>query len=210
MSEKLFYLKSRHGNCGSNVMFHNKNGSGYGTNVNDLETYTKEKAQKEYDWDEGQVPLLKSLVDALTVSHVDMQYLDRDKNGIDLDGKYVVQLETVYDGNDIAFVSDQGYTFDLNKATVFKKELSNNKRNPIVWSLSYLKTIERKTFQQHNVTRAMTRGAGIKKNHKKKRPTSGKTRWNCPICGRISWQYDPYNFEGCNDSSCEGWRYSEA
>lgn len=202
-----FYLVSRHGNCGSNVMFHNKDERGYGTNVNNLEVYTLEQAQEKHDWDRGSLPLLKSAVDALCVIHVDMQYLERDQNGLDPNNEYVVQEAGIYDGNDIAFVSEQGQTFDLNKATVHNlpETLTHSGLSPVVWSKQYLETLARKTFQAGNIDqKAMITDAGIKLNKpKRQRPTTGKTRMNCPCCGRINWQYDPYTFQDCSNVMCD-------
>ena len=53
----------------------------------------------------------------------------------------------------------------------------------------------------------MILGAGIIGVRKKTpRTATGKTRWNCPECGRISWQHNPYDFAGCSDFSCSAWR----
>jgi len=46
----------------------------------------------------------------------------------------------------------------------------------------------------------------LKEQNRRKKSRSGKVRWNCPHCGKITWQYSPYDFEGCSDYNCEGWR----
>jgi len=43
---KEYFLTSRHGNCGSTVLFHNKDEHGYGSNLNELEKYTELEAKK--------------------------------------------------------------------------------------------------------------------------------------------------------------------
>ena len=99
MSE-LFYKTCRHGNCGSNVMFHNKDGHGYGTDLKNLETYDLETAQKQQDYQDGSWLLSKVEVDKLAVKHVDMQYLNGEKGKpLNLDSLVVVQVDGVYDGN---------------------------------------------------------------------------------------------------------------
>ena len=205
-NDKVFYLTSRHGNCGSNVMFHNKNGSGYGTDLDNLELFTIEDAQIESDHDIKSLPLLKSEVDKLAVMHVDMQHLDKIENEKHCLNKFILVVSGKYDGNDIAFATPFGYTFDLCLASSVSlkqaKELALS--NHEIWSLDYLTTIARRTFQAENInTRKMITGAGIKyKKPRKPRPTTGKTRWNCPGCGKIHWQFNPYNFDGCNDIHC--------
>jgi len=97
----MFYLKSRHGNTGYNVMFHNKNGAGYGTNLDNLHVFSKEEAQRELNHDIDSLPLLKSEVDKLAIRAVDMQYLYVDKALISEDDLYVIQVTGKYNGNDI-------------------------------------------------------------------------------------------------------------
>ena len=122
---KLFYKTCRHGNCGSNVTFHNKDECGYGTNLKNLETYTLEQAQKQMDYQDGSLLLLKSEVDKFAVKHVDMQCLDSTKGTpANLDDECVVVVNGVYDGNDIQFNSDDGVTFDLSKAKVISLQLA--------------------------------------------------------------------------------------
>jgi len=210
--EKLFYLTSRHGNCGDNVMFHNKNGAGYGTDLDGLRLYTIEKAQEELNHDIRSLPLLKSAVDAVSITAVDCQYIDNKLTVHDQNDEYVVQIKQLWNGNDIAFAVMGGHTFDYGKASVLSlddaQSISGADTN--IWAKSYLDKICRRTFQEQNInTRKMITCPGIKyKKPRKPRPTSGKERWNCPSCGRISWQYNPYDFEGCNDYSCKEWRFN--
>lgn len=213
--EKLFYLTSRHGNCGENVMFHNKNGSGYGTNLDNLHVFTREEAQKELGHDIKSLPLLKSEVDKLSIKAIDHQYLKRSLNSIDPNDQYIIQVSGFYNGNDIRFAPESDSTIDINfnysLAKVFnlKDALSCSDLRGVIWSKSYLDGLQRRTFQEGNIsTRKMITGAGIKyKKPRKKKPSSGKTMWNCPSCGKISWQYNPYDFDGCSDYTCTEWEH---
>ncbi|MBZ3802444.1 hypothetical protein K9O81_18920 [Leclercia adecarboxylata] len=72
---------------------------------------------------------------------------------------------------------------------------------------------KRLTFSIQHINRhTMIQGAGLrvpdwlKKMRRRQKARSGKTRWNCPCCGKTSWQFNPYDFEGCRNFSCEGWR----
>lgn len=207
MSEQLFYLVSRHGGVGTNVMFHNLNGAGYGTNLNDLHVFTLEEAQKQLVHNIRSLPLLKSQVDALAIKAVDHQYLDESKCGLDIKDNYVIQITGCWNGNDIAFAVMGGKTYDYSKAAIFSiaDAKAVSRANTIIWPKSYLDSICRSTFQEDNINiRKMVTGAGIKyKKPRKPRMTSGKSRGNCPVCGQITWDFNPYENAYCNSHDKE-------
>ncbi len=202
MSE-LFYKTCRHGNCGNNVTFHNKDECGYGTNLKNLQVYTLERAQKEMDYQDGSLLLLKSEVDKFAVKHVDMQYLDSTKGTpVNLDDQCVVVVNGVYDGNDIQFNSDDGVTFDLSKAKVVSLQLALAFMNQYksIWLKSYLESISRDTFQTHNINkRKMITDGGIRYRTPRRSRSTGKTRGNCPTCGKLTWDCNPYENAYCKD-----------
>ncbi len=201
----LFYKTCRHGNCGSNVVFHNVDECGYGTDLNKLETYDLETAQKEQDRNDGSWLLSKLEVDALAIKHVDMQYLDATKGSPqEMDEKCVVQICGEYDGNDILFCGELGATYDLSKAKVVSYQFamgcagSNHK----IWLKSYLESISRNTFQSHKIDkRKMMTKYGLRYRTPRLRLHSGKTRGNCPCCGKITWSMNPYEADYC-DINC--------
>lgn len=204
MSDKLFYLRSRHGDTGSNVMFHRINGCGYGTNLDELHVFTIEEAQKELGHDIGSLPLLKSEVDKLSIRAVDCQNLDSEKHAFFKDAKYVIQVTGDRNGNDIYFKCEDGRTYNYDEADEYSYteavELSASKSKYVAWNKDYLDLIARRTFQSHNInTRKMITGPGIKyKKPRKKRETTGKVRHNCPTCGKIVWDYNPYEAPYCS------------
>lgn len=199
----LFYKTCRHGNCGSNVAFHNKDECGYGTNLKNLETYTLDQAQKQMDYQDGSLLLLKSEVDKLAVKHVDMQYLDSTKGTpASLDDECVVVVNGVYDGNDIQFNSDDGVTFDLSKAKVISLRLALAFMNQYksIWLKSYLESISRDTFQSYNINkRKMITGGGVRYRTPRQSKATGKTRGNCPTCGKLTWDWDPHENAHCKE-----------
>lgn len=222
----MFYLRCRHGDTGKNVMFHNKDGCGYGTNLDKLHLFTLEEAQKELNHDIKSLPLLASTVDSMAIRSVDMQVIDADKdvilqsvdNILNTANKYVVQIDGHWNGNDIYFkcdggegCADQTYDFDKAKQYDFVDAFNIQRDNysAVMWSIPYLETKARRTFQSHNInTRKMVTGPGIKyKKPPKPRPTTGKTRYNCNACGKMMWEYDPYMEEGYCSRFCEplGW-----
>jgi len=74
MSDLLFYMQDSRGLCGSNVMFWGAKG-GYTTNLDQLQIYTLEEAQKQHNSRATDVPLLKSLVDESSIVGIDSQVL---------------------------------------------------------------------------------------------------------------------------------------
>jgi hypothetical protein len=182
-------------------MFHNKDELGYGTDLKKLETYTKEQAQKFMDYQDGSLMLLKAEVDKLSVKHVDMQYLDSDKGKpSELDELCVVQIDNKYDGNDIQFFAELGVTFDLSKARVvsYKFALSFLNKNTTIWRVSYLESISRDTFQAGLINkRKMITAGGVRYRTPRTENVSGKARGNCPVCGKLTWDFNPYENAFC-------------
>ena len=206
--DNKFFVRSRHGDFCSSVSFHNKNGAGYGTDLNNLELFTLEDAQKQLDWNVDSLPLLASEVMKLAVDRVDMQYLDDVKGQPENDDDVcVVQIIGPYDGNDIKFKDEAFGTYNLKDAVAitFGASKGLDKSSHKVWLQSYLETISRPTFQSENINlRTMVRGAGIKyKKPRKLKPTTGKTRGNCPVCGKITWDFNPYENALCGKWGCE-------
>jgi len=202
MSE-LFYMRDSRSNTGNNVMFWNIGGAGYGTNLDGLEVYTREEAQRRHNSRNSDVPLLKSLVDEVSISAVDCQVLP-ESGGIDSGGEYVVQRKGHWNGNDIRFVGRFGETYEYGKAGIYTKketeEHFSDQESFLVFSKAALDNVARRTFQVGNIDlKAMIKKPGIRLvKPKRQRPTSGKTRHNCPSCGKIVWDFNPYDAPYCS------------
>ena len=213
MSNRFYMLCSRE-TVGSNASFHCHNGNGYSSNIDRAHVYTLEEAQKS--WDLGREidqPVCADSVDALAVWHVDCQYIPTEnvtKPGCDA---YVAYKKDSWNGNDVYWLQSGGLpTDDFSKAFVF---VSANTEEPgVIWlPFAMADAVKRRTFNIHELNhRSMVQGAGLvmpdwlKKYNRRQKSRSGKVRWNCPYCGKISWQYNPYDFDGCRNYSCEGWR----
>lgn len=184
-------------------MFHNKDECGYGTDLKNLETYTLEQAQIDMNRQDGSLLLLKSEVDKFAIKHVDMQYLDDEKGKpLNLDSIVVVQVDGVYDGNDIQFYAEFGFTFDLSKAKslTYQDALDYPVDHSTIWSKSYMESISRDTFQVGNINkRKMITAGGVKYRTPRKSTASGRSRGNCPVCGQITWDYNPYENAYCKN-----------
>lgn len=213
-----FYLTSRHGNCGGTTMFYNKNGKGYGTNLNNAELFTLEKAQQYHDLDREALPLLKPLVDKAASLHVDCQVIDgKDVKGQSFPDEWVVQKNGHWSGNDILFASTDGFSYDYRKAKVFSLheavEFGHGENGDFTfWPRSYLDTKARRALAVSDINVSkMIKKAGVKYHPPKRvRPTTGKTRSNCPECGKITWGYDPHVEHYCPDHESLGQAYMRA
>lgn len=206
-----FYLACLRETVGTNMSFWCHDGHGYSTNIDKANTYTLEEAQSA--WNRGRsidLPVDADVVDAHAVYHVDHQHVPGKTIMETGCNQYVGFVKGQWDGNDLYFLSDVGTsTTDFRKAASF----SQPKPYPeeIIWLPFHIAdAAKRRTFNIHLLNRrTMIQGAGLRmpdwlKKEKRRKP-SGKTRWNCPHCGRISWQDHPYHFDGCLNMFCEGW-----
>lgn len=209
--ENEFYLRDMRSDIGSTCSFWNKGGAGYGSDLRNAKVFTFEEAQRYADEGRHFIPLSKSKVDAASTQRVDMQYL---KLNCDFSQGVVINRHTSsYDGNDIYFCDgDGGYTANYNLAKIYTPDQVQDLEDQCgaILSKAFLDTICRPTIQAENVNkRKMITSSGIKyTSPRKRRETMGKTRMNCPCCGKISWQYNPYDFDGCSDRSCNEYKYN--
>lgn len=216
MVSDRFYLACLRDTVGSNVAFHCVNGHGYSTNISKAHVYSKEEAQQA--WDRGRefdLPLCAAMVDALSVNHVDCQYIPSESEIDDQRSEYVAFVKSRWDGNDVYWLRHAGLpTTNFDLAEIFD---APGDQDGLVWvPFNVADKAKRKTFDVSKINRRrMIQSAGLItpdhiKRHRRKRNNSGKTRWNCDGCGRINWQYNPYDFDGCSNSDCGKHRYEYA
>lgn len=216
MKRNRFYKTSPHGCVGSNVCFHGVKGNGYVTNIDDAHVYTRNEAQEEVNrgWLRSsrseELFLSADHVDELSIWKVDCQYValmypeSKDPND-----EYVLYRKDYWDGNDLGFASELSHNFDYSKARVFNEQQLKglDTHGWVVIPKFHSDEIARRTFQEKDINRRkMISSAGIV-GIKKQRDShsSGKTRWNCPECGKIVWQYNPYEFMSCSDIECSAY-----
>lgn len=213
MKSNRFYLACLRDTVGSNMAFHRKNGCGYGTDVDAAHVYTREGAQNAWErgrWD-NDLPLCADRVDALTEYHVDMQRLPTETVLYPACSRWVYFQARKYNGNDVYWLQRDGLpTCDFCKAS----EYSVPSENPKIVSVPFAKANaeKRRTINISLLNkRTMVQAAGlITPDHVKRNSRctpNPKTRWNCPACGKITWQHNPYEYEGCNDIYCPEWDY---
>lgn len=210
MKSDRFYLACLRDTVGTNISFHGE--CGYSTDIDRARVYSREQAQAA--WDSGRefdMPLCADQVDALAVFHVDCQYLPAESAPVEGCDRYVAYQTQRWDGNDVYWLRDSGLpTTDFSQATIFETPGDDT---GLVWlPFSVVDAVKRRTICESDVDRRkMVQGAGllmpdhVKRSRNSK--SSGKTRWNCPSCGRITWQYNPYDYEGCKNIDCEAWEH---
>ncbi|HBN6266188.1 TPA: hypothetical protein L3N15_004169 [Vibrio parahaemolyticus] len=222
----MFYKTNGSIGGSTTVLFWGKKSCGYTSNIDEAEIYSLEQMQEEVDkgWfrNDFEIPLSVPLVNELAQWRVDSQLINLKASSyphcVDPNGEYVAVKKNAWSGNDLAFSSSdlEGRSYNYSEATVFSENDAKKHTKPDVdngwWIIPKYLTdeIARRTFQATNINRrAMISGAGIVGLKKKpvRKPSSGKTRMNCPACGRINWQYNPYDFEGCSNQSCDEHNY---
>ncbi len=142
-------------------------------------------------------------MDSLSIKAVDHQVLPK-AGTEDINNEYIIQHDGHWNGNDILFISSSGETYEYNNAKVFSKIKTKGfsaLKDYKIFSKQALDKVARRTFQQSNIDlKAMAKKAGIKLvKPKRVRKTTGKTRGNCPTCGRVTWDFNPYENAYCTE-----------
>lgn len=204
-----FYLACFRDNVGSNVAFHCIDGKGYSTDVEKAHVYTLAEAQKKWDTArEYDQPISADHIDSLAVWKVDHQLIPN-KPLITAEVKeYAAFVEGKWDGNDVYWLNIEtaDTSTDFLKASVLSRaNVLGLSRSYIVIPYSLADQVKRRTFSKRKYNpRVMVQGAGLKmpehiKRYRRKNENP-MSRFNCPACGKINWQLNPYDFESC--TSC--------
>lgn len=205
-----FYLACFRDNVGSNVSFQCKDFKGYSTDVAKAHVCTLDQAEKFYSTArEFDQPICADSVDALTVWKVDSQNLPTQSNYESVDGVYVAYLKGSWDGNDVYWLNHHACTVSTDFMTASKLTRNDAMRLADKYNVlphEFVTDKKRRTFAFKLFDqKLMVKKAGlVKPEHlkKKRKATTAKTRFNCPTCGKIHWQYEPHIFVGCIDKNC--------
>jgi len=208
-----FYLACTRDNVGTSMAFHAIKGNGYKTDISLAKTFTREEAQTA--WEGGREfdrPISADHVDAEAVWKVDCQYIASETLIDQKVDQWCGYKTGRWDGNDVYWLTEGEATTDFSQAKTFSlAEVEASISEHIVFiPRSEAEANKRKTFSTHKFNaRTMVQGAGLvlpdHEKRRRRRVDSGKVRWNCPSCGKINWQYNPYDFDGCSDRMCDKW-----
>lgn len=200
-----FYLRSPHGNTGSNMVFHAIDGKGYTSNLDLAHVYSLEEAQKEYELSrDGEYPISADHIDSLSIAKVDHQCLPAISDLTPSD-KYVVFIKGIFDGNDVYWVDMNGRrSTNFIHAQIISRTAAEciNHVDYVVVPFELADKMKRRTFNASLLNkRKMVTAAGLKTperlKKRRRRIVNPMTRFNCPACGKINWQHNPYDFDGC-------------
>ena len=213
MVKSKFYMLCTRDTVGSNAAFHCKDGCGYSTDIDKAHVYTREEAQSA--WESGRSidqPISAFWVNGLADFHVDSQVIPHEsviQEGCD---NYVGYLKGTWDGNDVYWLT-QAYRPVTDFSLAQRFSTPDLTMGNIVWlPFEIADAKKRRTFRLSNFSaRTMVQGPGLRipdwlKRQRRRKGSSGKTRWNCPCCGKISWQHNPYDYDGCLDWKCNEYR----
>lgn len=201
-----FYLRSPHGNTGSNMVFHAVDGQGYTTNLALAHIYSLEEAQREYELArDNEHPISADHVDALATQKVDHQHLPLSSD-LSPSDRYVAFVKGIWDGNDVYWIDLNGTrTTNFLHAKIFGRTAVEcfNHTDYVVVPFELADARKRSTFNFALFNkRKMITAAGLKTPERikkqRRRVSNPMTRFNCPECGKINWQHNPYDFEVCN------------
>jgi len=209
-----FYLACLRDTVGTNIAFHGENGTGYPTDVSKARTYTLEQAQRAYEGGRSfDVPMSADHVDAQLIWKVDCQYIPTETAKVEGCEKYVAFRRGNWNGNDVYWYTEGERSLDFTQATTFSPDdVDANEDDYIVYlPFDAADKVKRQTFDMKNFNRrTMVQGAGIRipasEKLRKRRKANPKTQFNCEGCGKIHWQHNPHDFEGCNDVYCQLWK----
>lgn len=211
-----FYLACFRDNVGTSVSFQCKEFKGYHTNIDKAHVCTLEEAQYEFNHArEYDLPISADHVDDLAVWKVDHQYISRETEPLtDTQNTYVAYEKGLFDGNDVYWLNTDECTTSTNfeKASVFGYPIAKKLGSKyVIIPFSMADQAKRRTFDFRKLNkRTMVQGAGLKTPEYLKKASRRKsnpmTRFNCPSCGKITWQENPYDFESCKDFHCDEWR----
>lgn len=201
-----FYLACTRNRVGSNEGFWAIDGAGYTTNLDHAHVYTLEEAQEA--WNKYRVieqPLCADQVDALAIWKVDYQYIPQTTTLTNSD-EYVAYTRNRHDGNDVYWLTDLRESLNFSEAKRYNKiTASGNQDNNLVFiPFDIANSKKRRTFDYNLINhRKMITSVGLItpehiKRYRRRKPVTGKVRFNCPSCGKINWQYNPEYFEGCS------------
>lgn len=203
---ELFYLQDSRSNVGSRASFW-RAGGGYTSNLDEAEQFTVERAVKQFESRETDLPWPVAYVRARAEIGVDCQYLTRSEAAAyrDDDGRVYVAYARDWDGNDLMWVGGQGPTANLEDAIhPHAPDAAGYKRQGFeLWPCGYIVERSRPVVRASQLDhKKALRAVGLqlpKVKHPRTRSYSNLN--NCEGCGRFLSERQ--RFQEC--PNCGAW-----
>lgn len=184
----LFYLQDSRSNVGSRAMFWRVGGS-YTSNLDEAEQFTRERAVRQFESRESDLPWPVDYVRARAEVGVDFQYLSKSEAEAYLneDGRVYVAHAREWDGNDLIWLGGSGPTANLEDAihpgaTDAAGYLS---QGCDLWPCSYIAERSRPVVQASQLNHKQALCEVSLSLPKIKRPKIRRYLTNCGGCGRF-------------------------
>lgn len=203
MDDQYYLQDSRsHAYVGDGLSFWGFKGSGYVTNLDKAQLFTKAGACDHRDTD---IPWPKAYIDARTRTGVDCQYLTLSEALDQYPGatEFYIQKPQAWNGNNLIWMTPDGsFSSDLRQAAVVRDtetiqmigKLGNS--GAVVWPKPYIDAHSRRLVERDDVNiKEALRGTGIKLAKPQK---SRMMMFNCAGCGRFISDMQRYR-EDCRN-----------
>lgn len=190
----LFYLQDSRSNVGTGAMWWAKDG-GYTTSLDRAELFTRERALKQFESRETDLPWPAAYIDERAHRGVDCQYVH--KSEASEGAAFYAYIEGDWNGNDLIWItSTLSRSSDLSKARTFTREEINDlladEFNVTPMEAAYIESKARRLISVSCMDhRQALRGIKLKLP-KIKRQRIRRYLSNCGGCGRFLSQPQVY------------------
>ena len=193
----LFYMQDSRSNVGSRAMFW-RDGGGYTSNLDEAEQFTRERALRQYECRETDLPWPVDYVRALAEVGVDSQYLTRSEAEAyrNEDGRVYVAYAREWDGNDLVWRGGQRPTANLEEAI---HPYAANAAGYLaqgfeLWPCGYIVERSRPVVRAFLLDHKQALRAVGLKLPKIKRQRIPRYTFNCHGCGRFLTEAQRYGY----------------
>lgn len=191
----LFYLQDSRSNTGTRAMFW-RLGGGYTSNLDQAEQFTMERAVKQFESRETDLPWPVAYIRARAEIGVDCQYLTRSEaeSYRDDDRRVYVSYARDWDGNDLVWIGGTGPTSNLEEAIhPPASAAADYKRQGFeLWPCGYIVERSRPVVRASQLNHKQALGAAGLKLPKITRPRIRRYILNCAGCGRFLGEHQVY------------------
>lgn len=121
----LFYLQNNRSNVGTSPMWWAKDGAGYTTSLDRAELFTRDRALKQFESRETDLPWPAAYIEERAHRGVDCQYVHKNEGA---EGEaFYAYIEGDWNGNDLIWLTrNLSGSSDLGKARTFTREEIND------------------------------------------------------------------------------------